>query len=538
MSRLFSLLPLIIGFAGVAPLHAQPFTIGTLPRAQTAANSPTTFTIHVHADSTYSAAINFRGSIPSLPGASLLFSKYNINYPYNDVTLTVTLTGRKAVGTYAVVIEAYNGPTVASDTVRLSIASVSAAWQVFDIGNSPLPSNLIRTIAVDHNGVGWIGTDKGLASFDGTHWTLHDSTNGFLVDYTIQHHSKVDGIAVDSSNNVWVLTPGALHRFSNHAWTNQSIPRFVYDENLPAEHIAADRNGRILIAGDNVLASIDDNTWKLDTISNRMRCLAVAVDGAGSVWLVEAARTEIARFDGTYWTDYEANTIANNVFGGGFRPGMLVRDPQGNIWSPSDFGAVRGIAKFEGKGWTGVNRDLDKFPGPGPQAMAFDTTGRIWVANDGGLIRFDGTNSTLYTADNSGLPESYLISIAAGNNNRIWIGTAAHGLAIIDGNTDPDRLYSSVGNDRASGNANGSSSIQPNPATSTARFAYTVQTAAHVRIELYDALGMHVFTVADAQMEAGSHDATINTQELVAGTYFVKLSAGNIVEARPLIVVH
>ncbi|MBS1910391.1 MAG: T9SS type A sorting domain-containing protein [Bacteroidetes bacterium] len=532
MTRLFSLLALIIAFAGVTQLHAQPFTIGALPRTQAATNGTATFTIHVHADSTYSSSITFRASAPSLPGTWFAFSKTTINYPYGDVSLVANVTGRKIGGTHAIVIEGYNGPRVVRDTVQLNVAPASTAWLVFDTNNSPLPSNRITAIAIDRNGVGWIGTDNGLASFDGTTWRVYDSTNGFTNGRDPEPQREIDGIAVDSTNGVWVISNGMLHHFKNNTWTNIATPFGIFPTGEPPTgHIAVDRGGRIWIAGDNVLASTDGTTWMLDTLTIT-ELTTVAIDGNGAIWIVPF-RGQLSRFDGTYWTEY--GDITGGAFGGAIsRPNVLATAPQGNIWCLCG----GGIAMFIGKEWKGLARDPEKFPGPGPLCAAFDPAGRTWIGNDGGLCRFDGTNSTLYTSGNSGLPDNYVSSIAAGRDNRIWLGTSAHGLAIIDGNTDPDRLYSSVGNDRASGSTNSISSIQPNPATTIARVAYTVQTATHVRIELYDARGTHVATVADAQMEAGRHEATISTHELVPGTYFVKLSAGNVVEARPLIVVH
>ena len=54
-------------------------------------------------------------------------------------------------------------------------------WTVYDTTNSPLPQDVIGSIAIDTCGIKWIGTmGEGLAKFDGTNWTVYDTINSPL----------------------------------------------------------------------------------------------------------------------------------------------------------------------------------------------------------------------------------------------------------------------------------------------------------------------------------------------------------------------
>ena len=68
--------------------------------------------------------------------------------------------------------------------------------------NSPLPNYYVDAIAIDSNGNKWIGTHGGgLVKYDGTTWTVYDTTKGLPGNV-------VDAVAVDRQGNVWVGTDG------------------------------------------------------------------------------------------------------------------------------------------------------------------------------------------------------------------------------------------------------------------------------------------------------------------------------------------
>src|SRR5215207_9474774 len=67
-------------------------------------------------------------------------------------------------------------------------AVAQPAWTIFNDGNSQLPQNTIRTIAVDAQNRKWVGTDLGLAVYNDTNWTLYTTANtsGGLPDNAIR----------------------------------------------------------------------------------------------------------------------------------------------------------------------------------------------------------------------------------------------------------------------------------------------------------------------------------------------------------------
>jgi ligand-binding sensor domain-containing protein len=107
----------------------------------------------------------------------------------------------------------------------------------------------------------------------------------------------------------------------------------------------------------------------------------------------------------------------------------VIVDDQGNIW----IGTLYGLVKYDGTDWTVYNSQNSGMPDDWPNVLAIDSQNSIWIGGDTGLIKFDGTNWTIYDTGNSGLPDDEVYSLAFDAEENIWIGTLHGGLAKFDG---------------------------------------------------------------------------------------------------------
>ncbi|NVO18575.1 MAG: hypothetical protein HXX13_02685 [Bacteroidetes bacterium] len=104
-----------------------------------------------------------------------------------------------------------NGYIVAGTNNGLVI-KVESGWVTYNMENSPIPSDVIRDIAVNENDT-WIATNNGLARFDGINWDIYTKDNSLLPDNYI---STVD---VDSNGVVWLISYfDNLVRFDGQQW--------------------------------------------------------------------------------------------------------------------------------------------------------------------------------------------------------------------------------------------------------------------------------------------------------------------------------
>ncbi|GIV27826.1 MAG: hypothetical protein KatS3mg027_1640 [Bacteroidia bacterium] len=87
-------------------------------------------------------------------------------------------------------------------------------WQVFNISNSSLPNNKIRSIRMDKYGKVWVGTftGGGVASYDGVNWQVFTPSNSPLPSSSIARIFIQDSL-------YWFGTGGGLARYNGNKWT-------------------------------------------------------------------------------------------------------------------------------------------------------------------------------------------------------------------------------------------------------------------------------------------------------------------------------
>ncbi len=87
-------------------------------------------------------------------------------------------------------------------------------WTIFNTSNSELPHNVVYSITIDGNGDKWIGTREGLAKFDGTNWTVYNTSNSGLPD------NRISSLTTDDNGNTWIgTTYEGLVKFDGTDWT-------------------------------------------------------------------------------------------------------------------------------------------------------------------------------------------------------------------------------------------------------------------------------------------------------------------------------
>ena len=166
----------------------------------------------------------------------------------------------------------------------------------YNTANSGLPDNMISSIAKDVNGDWWIGTDNGLAKFDGTNWTVYKSDNSPLP------RNDITCLAIDADGNKWIgVFMGGLVKFDGTNW-------IVYDTPIDDfRSIAIDSDGNKWIGGyaDGGLAKFDGSNWIVYTQDNSglpgKWADCITIDADGSLWMGSEG---VAKFDGTDWTAY------------------------------------------------------------------------------------------------------------------------------------------------------------------------------------------------------------------------------------------
>ena len=75
----------------------------------------------------------------------------------------------------------------------------------------------------------------------------------------------------------------------------------------------------------------------------------------------------------------------------------------------------------------------------------------------------------------------------------------------------------------------------PNPFNPTTEIRYQISEVSHVTLKVFDMLGREVATLVNAEMKPGSYMVTWDASGFPSGTYFYKLTAGEFVETKKLL---
>jgi len=255
-------------------------------------------------------------------------------------------------------------------------------WEVFTVASSGLPDNTVRCLAADTAGVMWIGTfNGGLARYDGSNWTVYNSQNSGLPD------DFVRSLVIDSSGNIWAGTIGGLGVFDGSSWV-------VYNMS----------NSPLLSSNYSALYT-DSALTVLGTINGGMAIVT------GPTW--------------NYFNIWNSNLPDNTCLG-------ITRDTSGTIWIATP---AYGISAYVGGfAFLTLSTASSTIPTNSTTSISCSpVTDHLWIGTTGsGLVRKSGMAFTAFSPANSPLPDSNVQCVKAAADGIVWAGTQSGGLVRVD----------------------------------------------------------------------------------------------------------
>jgi signal transduction histidine kinase/ligand-binding sensor domain-containing protein len=328
-------------------------------------------------------------------------------------------------------------------------------FTVFSKPNSDLPANSISALAASPDGSLWIGTANGLAQYRGKQFRIYTVKDG-LPDNDIR------GLYTDHAGTLWIVSNIDLCRFENGKFTT-----FAPGPDLPVSSVRVvreDQHHDLLVAGYNGVVKLSGG--KATTLVDAARIggdvvLSLLVDRHDSLWIAGSlGLIERSASGGIRRFDTRDGLPEDNVR-------SVIEDRDGNIWA----GTSGGIARLEGDRfvvpvtgeasnlrvlfedregdlWVGGNNGLmrlrddaftvygktENMPSDEPNTVFQDHAGRLWVGfQDAGLMLLSGGTHRLFT-HRDGLPDTEILSIRESPGGDLLIGTRA-GLVRMHGST-------------------------------------------------------------------------------------------------------
>ena len=319
-----------------------------------------------------------------------------------------------------------------------------------------LPDNTVNTITETDNGLLWVGTASGLASFDGRTFTpirlqipgapppsmvntlitgsdgdlwvgtdagvvrvpKKDLNDSYITDSTAfrlgeQRSDNVEILFKARDGTIWAGTEHGLYRFDGH--------RFLCEvSNLYVDRIKQALNGRLLLNTGNGYAEFDGKhlIWQ-PSLSARFRVPENQIfdsyqDSHGTMWYcTQAGLRVMAGHAEVAISPFDLDHVpAYRIFTG----------PNDELWVNTKLG----IYLLSGKKMS--------TPAPDLHAHSFyaGKEGDLWIGTNGnGLVHLQPRIVQMYDRSN-GLPNDIAMSVLTAHDGRLWVGLNC-GLAVFDG---------------------------------------------------------------------------------------------------------
>ena len=367
-----------------------------------------------------------------------------------------------------------------------------------------LPDMACRGIAVDSMGTLWVGTQGGVAKWNGNGFDHVPIDDGVEFPY-------VNTIKVAPDGNIWVgylslgdeLGLSVIDPDGNLLLHADSVLRgepgtWVHD-------IEFGPDGLVYIAIHDGIVTYDGNEWELEKISSTgfpANPSDILFDEDGTLWVGTiiglAHQKDINQWD--YYFTFNSGIVHDHVT-------TLEKAPDGRLW----IGMGAGLSIFDGANFENYTVD-DGLPNDRIRDIAFDETGRAWIMTDDGFSIFDNNTFQNYETYKHPSIEDRINDVLLHPTQGIWLTTSQGAVQVETDMTSTNELLQ---------RRIEQISIYPVPATDYLNLAWENDGPAAVQsILLFDMNGR---TVQRMDVHATQSELTMQLNSMVAGPYVLNI---------------
>lgn len=289
-----------------------------------------------------------------------------------------------------------------------------------------LPQNDILTIVFDQKGYLWVGTDNGVAYYNGYRWTV--------IALPTKSSKRVSSILSTADGSMWFGTNDSVLKLKDGQWQEFTYANGSGSAGLQLYKFIEDKQEIILVSSDTGLFEIKNQklvAYHPELFSEFMianMLVTKNIEGNSVLWISSHNKGLIYFENGTTKVYNTSNGLPSNRVG----PLLEVKtsDNKSQIW----LGTVKGLVCLTQENLT-VYTTKDGLPSDFisslSQTYKADGKAVIWVGtNRNGLACFQDNKWIIYNTQR-GLPDNHIVSLQADPSTKtkhLWIGTLFGGL--------------------------------------------------------------------------------------------------------------
>ncbi len=294
-------------------------------------------------------------------------------------------------------------------------------WVVFNRARTPgFPSNSVLTLMEDSAGRIWAGTDYGVAVLENGRWRVIGTQDGLP-------HRMVPGILERADGSVWFATAGGLACLRDGRMTVYRKRDGLLDDNVKGFLDVADGELWVrTVKGVNLYGPGGFRSLSDDPNAPEGGIRGLHRSATGAVW--------VGASDGL-WCRRDGRWSRVPVPGpeGGEPPRIYTvrEDRHGTFW----LGTSRGLARLAGGRVDYLHREGLDLATVIP--LVLDREGNLWFGTRGeGLFRLKEGCFVTY-AEPDGLPRKATVSVFEDSTGRVWLSSPEELCRLVDGRVIP-----------------------------------------------------------------------------------------------------
>ncbi len=270
-----------------------------------------------------------------------------------------------------------------------------------------LPQNTVQAVLQHNGGYLWVGTQRGLARFDGVHFTVLNPANTPALK-----SANIMALAQTRDGSLWIGTEnGGLVRMKDGTFTHFSKADGLAGDNVKC--LFVDRDGILWVGTLTGLSSYADGKFRsFDKEWGSRMVRSIAQNPDGSLWLIGPA-DGVTRFqDGVRGRFHQENSLVPSNVRGAFvqRNGAVLLLTMDGLMRWEDESFAWYLTRTNGVADSVISSCFE------------DAVGDLWIGTYGGLNRLH--EGRLFTVLNSdGKPYDSVFSMCEDREGNMWIGT-------------------------------------------------------------------------------------------------------------------
>ena len=285
---------------------------------------------------------------------------------------------------------------------------------VLDVWKSErgLPSNSVFAMTQDRSGYLWLGTQDGLARFDGKSFSLFARANTPAI-----RDDLIKTLYLDRSETLWIgsymgeLVSLCQREFRMHRFGKRDVSRPIYC-------LVEDRRSNLWIGTNSGLfyrpAGDDDRFFEIPGFAGK-KIMGIVEDGSGRLW-VGTATNGLYRLEQGRWRHLP---LSGSGAEAGINTLCLFRD--GRVW----IGARNGLYGIQGEAV--VHLALGRGLSDNIICLLEDRRGDLWAGTENGLYRIANQKAGM-VADAWASAGGLIYSLCEDSEGSLWVGTLGGGL--------------------------------------------------------------------------------------------------------------